>query len=280
VDIFDEDVCQCYTQHIFVDVDHGVSEKEYKVSTFPVPSVPLAEAINDGFLLLNQDWQIIYANQRTHLLFRTSVENLLQQSIWALMPDESNSAHRRELERAVRDGIVIEFDVFYPNLYAWHEVRAVPLPEGLGLVLRDITDRQWLLRREAERSYLRTLFNTAPVAISLYRGPYHRIEFANILARQLVGERIVEGREFKEAFPEGVEQGFLTLLDEVYRTGEPYYAQEALVQIDRDGTGIREDGYFTFTYQALRGFDAKIDGVLAIGIEVTETVKARQRTTS
>ncbi len=243
----------------------------------PFGSIPLAEAINDGFLLLNQGFQIIYANHRAHLLFRAQEGSLLQQSLWSLVPDDATSPYRSELERALRDDVTTEFDVFYPNLYAWHEVRAVPLPDGLGLVLRDITDRQRLLRHEAERAYLRELFNTAPVAISLYRGPYHRIEFANVLAQNIIGDRITEGREFREVLPEAVEQGFLALLDDVYRTGNPYYAKDALVQIDRRDTGVREDRYFTFTYQALRGFDATIDGVLAIGVEVTETVVARQQ---
>lgn len=235
----------------------------------------LLEAIHEGFLMVNTAWQVTHTNRRAQIMLRLADPQPPTLNLWDLLPDNPTTPTRRELERAREQQVTVEFDVFYPALYVWHEVRAVPTGDGLALLLRDITDRQWLLRREAERAYMRNLFDDAPVAISITRGRDHQFEFVNRFARQLSGGRIVEGRTYRELFPELADQGFTALLDQVYQSGTPYHAAEQLVRLDRQGTGMVEDSYFTFTYQPLRGFDNQVSGILTLAVEVTTQVVAR-----
>jgi PAS domain S-box-containing protein len=235
----------------------------------------LAEAIHEGVIEVDHNFCISFSNRRSQILFRRSREELHQLPLWSLMATDANPVIEREVRRAIEQQVNVEFDVFYPSLYMWHEVRCIPSPTGLTLILRDITDRQWLIHREAERTYLKNLFQDAPVAISVMRGPDHQIEFLNDLARQIIGDREVQGLTTSEAFPELAGQGIIELLDHVYTTGESHHSEEQLVQFEHNGQV--DERYFTFTYQPLRGFDAQIAGVLTINVEVTHQVRARQQ---
>ncbi|MFD1732889.1 hypothetical protein ACFSC4_20115 [Deinococcus malanensis] len=125
------------------------------------------------------------------------------------------------------------------------------------MILRDITDRQWLLRKEAERGYLRNLFNDAPIALSILRGPQHQFEFINDFARQLIGNRNVDGLTVREAFPELEQQGFFELLDQVYRTGVAVEGTERRAQLTDPHTGAVRDLYINYAYVPLRGSTPK-----------------------
>jgi len=228
----------------------------------------LAETINDGFLLIDPDWKIIYSNHKAQQLLQLSSVELSTRSLWDLIAVDSNATVQREFDRAIQQQVPVEVDVFYPGLFTWHEVRAAPSPQGLILIMRDITDRQWLVHSEAERTFLRNLFIDAPVAMAVTRGFQHELEFVNNQGKKLIGGREVEGLTMREAFPELADQGILEILDHVYQTGEPYQIENRMVQFDRNGNGVLEEVHFNISYQALRGFNGTISGILNISLEV------------
>jgi transcriptional regulator with PAS, ATPase and Fis domain len=227
----------------------------------------LAESIQDGLLLVDPEWKITYSNRSAQQLLRRPGTELFNCSLWDLIKTDPNTTAQHQLARAVKEQVTVELDVFHPNLFTWHEVRAVPSPQGLILTLRDITDREWLIHREAEKTFLRHTFMEAPVPITVMRGPHHLFQFVNNEAKKLIGGRDVEGLTVREAFPEVVEQGFVEILDNVYRTGENYVAKQQTVRFDRHGTGVLEEACFDMSYQALRGFNGEVSGIINIVIE-------------
>jgi signal transduction histidine kinase len=122
---------------------------------------------------------------------------------------------------------------------------------------------------------LERVLEEIPAAVSVTRGPEHRIEYLNRFARGLIGGREVVGRTIRDAWPELEGQGWLERMDQVYATGEPYHAPEARVRFDRDGDGVPEEGFFSFTWQPLRDGDGRVSGILRLAVEVTEAVRAR-----
>ncbi|HEY0038218.1 MAG TPA: PAS domain-containing protein, partial [Longimicrobium sp.] len=78
---------------------------------------------------------------------------------------------------------------------------------------------------------LTEIFANAPALIAVLRGPDHVFELANPPYLRLLGGRDVVGRPVREAVPEVAEQGFLALLDGVYRSGEPFVAMEMPMQL-------------------------------------------------
>jgi signal transduction histidine kinase/CheY-like chemotaxis protein len=130
---------------------------------------------------------------------------------------------------------------------------------------------------ESERARLHALFMNAPALIAILKGPDHVFELANPLVLQMIGHRQVLGEPAARAVPELIEQGFISMFDGVYRTGEAVAAQEALVRFDRKGDGRLEEVFLNFVCQPSLGPDGRVDGVLCFGFDVTDQVIARRR---
>ncbi|MBO0357797.1 PAS domain-containing protein [Hymenobacter sp. BT186] len=144
--------------------------------------------------------------------------------------------------------------------------------------LRESQAREQQARADAElqRQQLHNIFMQAPAMICIFEGPEHIFRLVNPPYQQLVGERPLVGMPIAEAMPELVGQPIFGLLDEVYRTGETFRAQEMLVQLDHSNSGSLGENYYNFIYQATRNLEGEIDGILVFAYEVTAQVKARR----
>src|SRR5690606_21567381 len=112
----------------------------------------------------------------------------------------------------------------------------------------------------------------APIAI--LRGPDHVFEFCNPPYRRVVGGRDVVGKPIRLALPE-LEAKILRILDDVYREGRSFSAQEYAIPLDR-GQGV-EEVYSTLTFQPMQDAGGASEGVLAFGYDVTTHVLARRK---
>jgi signal transduction histidine kinase len=152
---------------------------------------------------------------------------------------------------------------------------------AVEIALRESQAREQVALAEAERqqALLDRMFEEAPAMICILQGPAHVFEFANASYRGLVGERPLLGRPFAEAFAELVGQGIMEPLDEVYRTGKPFYANEQLARIDHTNSNPAdlEDRYYNLVWQARRDLAGAVDGVLVFAYDVTPQVRARQQ---
>ncbi|GAC1510832.1 MAG: hypothetical protein NVS2B16_11420 [Chloroflexota bacterium] len=129
---------------------------------------------------------------------------------------------------------------------------------------------------EAQRARLHDLFMQAPALIVVTRGPDHVVELANPQFMKVVGHRDLVGKPSREGLPELAEQGYITIDDEVYRTGETFIGIEMETRYDRDGDGVQEDGFFNFVIQPTHDRDGTVDGLMIHAFEVTEQVQARR----
>jgi PAS domain S-box-containing protein len=127
---------------------------------------------------------------------------------------------------------------------------------------------------ESERTRLREVFEQAPVAVAVVRGPEHVFESANPGYVRMVGGRRVVGRRVADALPEVVEQGFIGLLDQVRATGEPFIGSAVPIQLRDEGSGRLEERFVDFIYHPLRDADGAVSGITAIITDVTEKVRA------
>jgi PAS domain S-box-containing protein len=111
--------------------------------------------------------------------------------------------------------------------------------------------------------------------MAVLRGPNHVFEYVNDAYRQLIGNRDVVGRTVMEALPEVAAQGFIGILDEVLATGKSFVGRETPVMLDR-GRGQLEERRVDFVYQRLSGAEGTASGIVAHGVDVTESVRARR----
>ena len=164
--------------------------------------------------------------------------------------------------------------------FAYQAYREQERIVGVAAFVYDTTE-QVLARqaRDARQAELRRIFEQAPVAITVLRGPQHTIELANEAICAIWGRlpSQVVGRSYFEAVPDTASQGFEQMMADVLRTGEPHFISEAPVTLDRAHTGRPPLGYFNFVLQSLRDEQQRPVGIVAIGTEVTEQVLARRQ---
>lgn len=136
--------------------------------------------------------------------------------------------------------------------------------------------REQLFRQlEAERAKLRSVFTQAPAFMCILRGPNHVHDMANARYLEIIGRNDVVGRPIRDVMPEIEEQGYLELLDEVYRTGEPFAGNELPARLDR-GHEQLDEIFVNLVFQPIFGGEGKIEGVLIHGVDVTQQVRGRQ----
>jgi signal transduction histidine kinase len=128
---------------------------------------------------------------------------------------------------------------------------------------------------DRERSRLKDIFMQAPAVIAMLRGPEHVFEMANPPYYQLAGRRDILGKPVAEALPEVVGQGFIELLDGVYRTGEPFVGNEIRVLLRTEADAPLVERYVNFVYQPVTGVGGAVTGIFVHGVDVTAGVHAR-----
>lgn len=148
-----------------------------------------------------------------------------------------------------------------------------------GLVI--ITDRTERVRNfeniVREHNNLHDMFEQAPGFIAIGAGPDHRFTFANAAYRRLVGQTDIIGRTVAEILPELVEQGVIEVLDEAYRSGEPFVGKALPMKIQRSGDAGWEEVFVDIVYQPIKDSDGRIIGIFAEGYEVSEEKKANEK---
>ena len=117
------------------------------------------------------------------------------------------------------------------------------------------------------------MFEQAPTFMAMLRGPEHRFEHVNPAYVRLIGGRSVVGLTVAEALPDAVEQGFLFILDRVYRTGEAYTARNARFMMQAVPGADPDEHFLDFVYQPITGPEGSVVGVFVQGTDVTERVQ-------
>ena len=125
------------------------------------------------------------------------------------------------------------------------------------------------------RSQLAQMFAHAPGFMALVTGPDHRFELTNPNYQKVIGHREVIGRTVGEVLTDAVAQGYLDLLDQVYRSGEAHRADSALYAVQAEPGGEVVDRYVDFVFQPLKE-DGRVWGVFIQGMDVSDRHRADQ----
>jgi PAS domain S-box-containing protein len=149
--------------------------------------------------------------------------------------------------------------------------------QELALRAAFAVDNARLVREiELERARLSSIFLEAPAFIATLSGPDHVFEMANPRYLQLVGHREVLEKPVREALPEVVEQGFVDLLDSVYRTGEPFVGNEVRILLQSEPDAPSAERFLNFVYQPISDVHGTTTGIFVHAVDVSNQVQARQ----
>jgi len=232
----------------------------------------------EGYLLYNDAWSIIPADRHPGALGRPARE--VWSDIWSIIGPQlghvfgtgEGFAAYEEMLPMMRGGAVRETWWNYSFTAIRNSDHTVGGVFNQGNEATDIVLARRARKAEVER--WRLLFRQAPAAVALLRGPTHIYEIANDAYLNMVGERDLLGKTVKEALPEVEAQGYVTLLDQVYRSGEPYVGNGISLKLLRQPAQGPEDRVVDFVYQPMRDTAGQVDGIFVLATDVTDRARA------
>ena len=244
-----------------------------------------------------------------HPMFLWWGEDLVQFYNDAYRPSLGEDKHPKALGQKGKDCWPEIWPIIFPQIEAvmtrgeasWHENQLVPINRngrlqevywtygyspvytaagkiaGTLVVCTETTSTilaKRLQQREMER--LADLFEQAPAFFASLNGPEYIYEMVNGPYLQLIGRRSILGKSVREAVPESEGQGFIKLLDEVYRTGTPFVGRGIPFQLARTPDHPLELRYLDFVYQPKREPDGSVSGIIVLGVDVTDAKRSEQ----
>jgi PAS domain S-box-containing protein len=269
-------VCTETTGRFLAEQRQLTSQQQYKA---------LFELASDAIFVANIDGHVTEANHAACKLLGYTRAELLQLNYADIVAASQRSKLWTARDALLNGGISVE---------EWHlvtktgaslatEVSTAILPDGRWQAfVRDITDRKHLEQERSrligelqqQRERLADLFQQAPAFFAVLRGPEHIFEMINPLYQDLMGQRDLIGKSVREAVPEAEGQGFIDLLDEVYRSGKAFVGRRTPIHLARTASRPLEERFLDFVYQPRREADGAISGIIALGVDVTESKRA------
>lgn len=129
----------------------------------------------------------------------------------------------------------------------------------------------------SESAEFRRLFRQAPGMIAVLEGPDQIFTFVNDSFSRFVGGRDMLGMPVREAMPEMAGQGYLEMMEAVYRDGRSFQGEGVRLMVCSDPEAEPAEVYIDFAYNPIRDAEGKITGVFLQSADRTEFVRAVQR---
>lgn len=193
-----------------------------------------------------------------------------------VMRGDGSTWHENQSLPIFRNGILQ--DVYWTCSFGPIDDERAPSGVGGVLVVCTETTSQVLGARRvgSERERLAQLFEQAPTFMAFLQGPEHLFELVNPGYMKLIGHRPVVGRTVAQALPDAVEQGYLSLLDQAFASGEALTATGARYVFRlREGDPAVER-FVDFVFQPIKDVQGAVTGIFVEGVDVTERAVAAQ----
>lgn len=126
----------------------------------------ILESITDAYYGLDREWKFTYVNQTAERILERKRETLLGKSIWEEFAPALNTPLHAAYERALREGVTVGLEFYYPPLRSWFDVRAYPSKDGLFVYFRTINDRKAREAAEHEQRLLAESQRDTAIAIN------------------------------------------------------------------------------------------------------------------
>ncbi|MGN6645290.1 MAG: PAS domain S-box protein [Cytophaga sp.] len=241
----------------------------------------------DLVYVFDLQYRFTYANKALLAMWGKSAEDAIGRGLRENGYEEWHAQmHEREIDEIIVTKKPFRGTVSFPHAELGRRIYdyiLVPVLNGKGEVeaiagtTRDITDikrvEEELKRSEAR---FRNMLQEAPVAATLFMGPDLVIEIANELTQQYWWKsKDIIGKPLAEAAPELEEQQMISLLKDLYQRGGAASYSESPITF-RKNDALKE-GYYNFSIKTLHDNDGRVEGILSLGVDVTEQVRARKQ---
>ena len=103
----------------------------------------ILESISEGFIAIDGDWCITFANQAAEDVTHVARETLAGASFWEVFAQMAGTPIEAGLRRCALERVTVKFDAWYDPLGGWFEINCCPTPDGgIALYFRDETERR------------------------------------------------------------------------------------------------------------------------------------------
>ena len=132
--------------------------------------INLLEHIVDAFFTLDYQGRFRYLNRQAEIIFQKTSEELLDQIMSEVIPEAEDRAFydicSQKCQEAITQKMPLTFEQYCSRTNTWLEIRAFPSGDGLGVYLRDISDRQISLDTlQEQEQFLRSIYDGVETAI-------------------------------------------------------------------------------------------------------------------
>lgn len=143
------------------------------------------DSITEGIYVLDRNWRVTYCNATAAQRLGSALPTPLGSNIWDAFPPAVETSFYTACQAAVRDGVPVSVETFYPPTQSWFEAHLYPIADGLTVVSRNITEAKALeLSLRTSDAHHRFLLDHVPAVIyalapdaqqtRLYFSPRHR----------------------------------------------------------------------------------------------------------
>ena len=170
--------------------------------------------ITDSFFVVDREWKFLKVNKVFEMLIGKTEEELLGQSLVDLMPEGMLHSYPETLHKALQEGISINFEEYSPASQRWYEVTIYPSPEGLTVLLKDITEKKIAQEIIRESNNKLTAILNSTTDINILIDPEYRVLSFNKMAvesmRKFYDNReLATGQNILEYILPGTEEEFM-----------------------------------------------------------------------
>jgi len=102
----------------------------------------ILESISEGFIFVDREWRIRYANEQLAALGAVSLSSILGKTLWEAFPGIENSSFVPSYRDAMASGRVTHHEDYYEPSKIWIHANAYPSPDGLSIFAQDVTERR------------------------------------------------------------------------------------------------------------------------------------------
>jgi len=147
------------------------------------------ESISDGFIAVNRQWIITYANKAIVKALQANglKENFIGSDFWQTYKQGDKAIINDSCLKVMRDEQPIRFETFATLIGQWLELSIYPTESGISIFSRNIDERRKIEKAVEEEHYrLYSLFDSFPGLVYVQEDN-HIIRFANSSFRAKFG---------------------------------------------------------------------------------------------
>lgn len=247
---------------------------EEKIRRLSERNLEILETITDGFVAIDEDWRISYANKQAEHILDREPGDLVGHVLWELFPGLPGSEFETVFRRVAEGkAATAALTAFYSDHRRWYEVNVYPAPKGITIYFKNVTERveadERLARTQEEKARLQRLYqtilsNTPDLAYVFDLD--HRFTFANDILLRMWGKTWDEaiGKTCLElGYPEWHAEMHDREIEEVIATRRPIRGE-----VPFEGTFGRR--IYDYIFVPVFGADGEVEAVAGTTRDITE----------